>query len=149
MSAAVERVEMEAAFLLHTRPWRESSRILEVFSQQQFEPIQNFGCGGLLFQSRLIPHFMDPSTRCWTHLRYEGTAASAALPAAAAVQQAQLEVGLVGQAGGVYLFVIGQAAGLGGGRRERPQRAERAVLFGGERQRAVVAAAEPSRPSCT
>jgi len=34
MSATVERVEMEAAFLLHSRPWRETSRIIEVFSQQ-------------------------------------------------------------------------------------------------------------------
>lgn len=34
MSAAVERVDMEAAFLLHARSYRESSEILEVFSQQ-------------------------------------------------------------------------------------------------------------------
>jgi len=34
MNAGVERVEMEAAFLLHSRPYRESSQILEVFSQQ-------------------------------------------------------------------------------------------------------------------
>jgi len=34
VSATVERVEMEAAFLLHSRPWRETSRLLEVFSQQ-------------------------------------------------------------------------------------------------------------------
>jgi len=34
MNSGVERVEMEAAFLLHARPYRESSRILEVFSQQ-------------------------------------------------------------------------------------------------------------------
>jgi DNA repair protein RecO (recombination protein O) len=34
MSATVERVEMEAAFVLHSRPWRETSRIVEVFSQQ-------------------------------------------------------------------------------------------------------------------
>ncbi len=34
MNAAVERVEMEAAYLLHSHPYRESSRIVEVFSQQ-------------------------------------------------------------------------------------------------------------------
>lgn len=34
MSSAVERVDMEAAFLLHSRPYRETSRILEVFTQQ-------------------------------------------------------------------------------------------------------------------
>lgn len=34
MNAAVERVEMEAAYLLHSHPYRESSRIIEVFSQQ-------------------------------------------------------------------------------------------------------------------
>lgn len=34
MSSAIDRVEMEAAFLLHSRPWRETSRILEIFSQQ-------------------------------------------------------------------------------------------------------------------
>lgn len=34
MSGAVERVDMEAAFMLHANPYRESSRILDVFSQQ-------------------------------------------------------------------------------------------------------------------
>ncbi len=34
MNAAVERVEMEAAYLLHSHPYRESSRVVEVFSQQ-------------------------------------------------------------------------------------------------------------------
>ena len=34
MNPGVERVEMEAAFLLHARLYRESSQILEVFSQQ-------------------------------------------------------------------------------------------------------------------
>jgi DNA repair protein RecO (recombination protein O) len=34
MSATVDRVEMEAAFLLHSRPWRETSRIIEAFSQR-------------------------------------------------------------------------------------------------------------------
>ncbi len=33
MNSAVERVEMEAAFLLHARAYRETSQILEVFSQ--------------------------------------------------------------------------------------------------------------------
>ena len=32
MSAAVERVDMEAAFLLHARPYRESSQIVDIFS---------------------------------------------------------------------------------------------------------------------
>ena len=34
MNPGVERVDMEAVFLLHTRLYRESSQILEVFSQQ-------------------------------------------------------------------------------------------------------------------
>lgn len=34
MNAAVERVDMEAAFLLHARAYRETSEILEVFSHQ-------------------------------------------------------------------------------------------------------------------
>jgi len=33
VSSTVERVYMEAAFMLHAHPYRESSRILEVFSQ--------------------------------------------------------------------------------------------------------------------
>ena len=33
MTVAIERVDMEAAFLLHARAYRESSQILEVFSQ--------------------------------------------------------------------------------------------------------------------
>ncbi|MFQ5634536.1 MAG: DNA repair protein RecO [Gammaproteobacteria bacterium] len=34
MTAGVERIDLEIAYLLHARPYRESSRLLEIFSQR-------------------------------------------------------------------------------------------------------------------
>ena len=46
--SAVERIEMEAAFLLHARPYRETSQILDILSQ-------NYGRIGLVAKGSRRP----------------------------------------------------------------------------------------------